>query len=912
MATWNPRANDLFLKALELSSADERRKYLDGACGGDAALRAEVESLLAASARAGRFLESGGPGPDPHLPPTIAQPAITEAPGTTVGPYKLLEQIGEGGFGVVFMAEQLEPVRRKVALKVLKPGMDTRQVVARFEAERQALAIMDHQHIAKVFDGGETASGRPFFVMELVKGVPITDYCDRNQLKPRDRLEMFVSVCHAVQHAHQKGIIHRDLKPSNVLVAVHDGRPVVKVIDFGVAKALGQELTEKTLFTGFAQMIGTPLYMSPEQAGQSGPDVDTRSDIYSLGVLLYELLTGTTPFTRERFKQAAYDEIQRIIREEEPPKPSTRLSESKDLLPSISAQRQTEPEKLAKLVRGELDWIVMKALDKDRNRRYETANGLALDLLRYLGDEAVQACPPSAAYRFRKFARRNRVALTTAAFMALALVLGTVVSTWQAVRATRAEALAQKRLETETEARNDAERARKQEAAQRTIADQRRIEADERRIEADEQRRRAEANFLLARKAVDEMYTEVAERWLHNQPELEPVQRDFINKALRYYEQFAQAKEGNAAVRYEAAFASIRVGAMKTALEQYSESSVAAFSQANSILEALVQEHPREPKYRHTLADVQLAVAIQVLLGGNLDEAEKAARRGIAIFEGLAAEFPGERDYRLTLAGAYLLLSRCVPGAAEQAIRKSIDVLENLVARFPAAPECWQELANGHRHLGGHLRSGRVEEALREFRSALELFLKLEREFPNWRGLQRNLLADAHYQLAETLRTAGRPDEAGDAFRQALDEYARGIIESPGQAYFHRQFASCMRELIALLSAAGQQQEVEKVCRRSVELYEKMTAVFPNLPNWRSRVVDENNRLGDLLRDAGKTAQAEESYRAALVVGEGLASSFPAAYEYRQGWVTAQARFVELLRATDRAPEAELAGNRYR
>jgi serine/threonine protein kinase len=337
-----------------------------------------------------------------------------ERPGTVIGRYKLLERIGEGGFGVVYMAEQQHPVRRKVALKVVKPGMDSRQVLARFEAERQALAIMDHPNIAKVFDGGMTDFGRPYFVMDLIKGEPITEYCDLNQLPPRKRLELFLQVCSAVQHAHQKGIIHRDIKPSNLLVMMHDTTPVVKVIDFGVAKALGQELTDKTLFTGFAQFLGTPLYMSPEQAGQSALDVDTRSDIYSLGVLLYELLTGTTPFDKERFRKAADDEIRRIIREEEPPKPSTRLSESKESLPSISAQRHMEPAKLTKLVRGELDWIVMKALEKDRARRYETASGLARDVERYLRDETVQACPPSLDYRLRKFIHRHRVGLIVA------------------------------------------------------------------------------------------------------------------------------------------------------------------------------------------------------------------------------------------------------------------------------------------------------------------------------------------------------------------------------------------------------------------------------------------------------------------------------------------------------------------
>jgi serine/threonine protein kinase/tetratricopeptide (TPR) repeat protein len=421
MTTWDPRANDLFLKALELRAPGERQAFLGRECASDAGLRAEVESLLEASARAGSFLES--PAPAPNLVPTLDEPPVAERPGTVIGPYKLLELIGEGGFGVVFLAEQARPLRRKVALKVLKPGMDSRQVVARFEAERQALALMDHPNIAKVLDGGETASGRPYFVMELVKGARITDFCDQNLLSVRDRLGLFVSVCAAVQHAHQKGVIHRDLKPSNVLVSRHDTAAVVKVIDFGVAKALGQELTDKTLFTGVAQMIGTPLYMSPEQAGMSGLDVDTRSDIYSLGVLLYELLTGATPFDKERLRTAGYDEIRRIIREEEPPRPSTLLSTCGQAAVAVSANRRSDPKKLGQLLRGELDWIAMRALEKDRNRRYESASAFAADVRRYLNDEPVQACPPSAWYRFRKFARRNKSVLAAAGLALCFLVL---------------------------------------------------------------------------------------------------------------------------------------------------------------------------------------------------------------------------------------------------------------------------------------------------------------------------------------------------------------------------------------------------------------------------------------------------------------------------------------------------------
>jgi serine/threonine protein kinase len=386
---------EIFHQALARRLPVERAAYLEQACDGNAALRASIEALLRANVGASGFMDR--PASSPLA--TVDVP-LTESPGAVIGPYKLLQQIGEGGMGVVYMAEQEQPLRRRVALKIIKPGMDSAQVIARFEAERQALALMDHQNIAKVLDAGTTESGRPYFVMELVHGVPITQYCDDHQLTPRQRLELSVPVCHAVQHAHQKGIIHRDLKPSNVLVCLYDGVPVPKVIDFGVAKATGQQLTERTMFTQFGSLVGTLEYMSPEQAEMSQLGIDTRSDVYSMGVMLYELLTGTTPLERKRVREAGFDEIRRLIREEEPPKPSTRLSTSGVALAAISAQRQTEPAKLTRLVRGELDWIVMKALEKDRNRRYESANSLARDVERYLHDEPVEACPPTASYSY--------------------------------------------------------------------------------------------------------------------------------------------------------------------------------------------------------------------------------------------------------------------------------------------------------------------------------------------------------------------------------------------------------------------------------------------------------------------------------------------------------------------------------
>jgi serine/threonine protein kinase/tetratricopeptide (TPR) repeat protein len=458
VADWNPRANDLFLKAAEFAQPAERQAFLDRECA-DPHLRRDVEALLAASAKVDSFLKV----PAVARPNgTVAYEPISEAAGTVIGPYKLLQQIGEGGFGVVYMAEQEKPVRRMVALKIIKPGMDTAQVIARFESERQALALMDHPNIAKVLDAGATESGRPYFVMELVKGVPITEFCDKNHLPADQRLKLFIDVCHAIQHAHHKGVIHRDVKPSNVMVTLHDGVPVVKVIDFGVAKATVQKLTERTLFTAYGQMIGTPAYMSPEQAEMSGLDIDTRSDVYSLGVLLYELLTGTTPLTSRQLREAGYVEMQRLIREQEAQRPSTRMSSLGDSATILAGNRGSDVRRLTRLLAGDLDWIVMKALEKDRNRRYGTPGNFADDVDRYLGREAILARPASTAYKLKKFARRNRAVMVMAAAVSAALFIGTTVATWQAVVATRAQrtaldAAAAEKLAKETAEQRDAE-----------------------------------------------------------------------------------------------------------------------------------------------------------------------------------------------------------------------------------------------------------------------------------------------------------------------------------------------------------------------------------------------------------------------------------------------------------------------
>jgi non-specific serine/threonine protein kinase/serine/threonine-protein kinase len=449
-------AKSIFGHALDIQSPAERAQYLNNACQGDDGLRAEVEELIGAVSRAGNFLVSASSGDQ----------SVNEF-GALIGPYKLLEQIGEGGMGLVYMAEQQQPVRRQVALKIIKPGMDCRQIVARFEAERQALALMDHANIARVLDAGMTQSGRSYFVMELVNGVPITKYCDQKRLTIRERLELFIPVCQAIQHAHQKGIIHRDIKPTNVLVARYDDVTVPKVIDFGVAKATEQKLTEKTMFTGFGQLIGTLEYMSPEQAQFNQLDIDTRSDIYSLGVLLYELLTGSTPVDQSRLRTAAFDETLRIIREEEPPKPSTRLGAA-DTPPTIAGNRNVEPARLCHAVRGDLDWIVMKCLEKHRGRRYESASGLEIDLRRYLADEPIMAHPPSRVYQLRKFVRRNRGPVLSALLLLLVLVGGIIGTTWGMILAERARRSAVSAQLAEAQ-RAQGERLAKEEAQKRLV-----------------------------------------------------------------------------------------------------------------------------------------------------------------------------------------------------------------------------------------------------------------------------------------------------------------------------------------------------------------------------------------------------------------------------------------------------------
>ncbi len=552
--------------------------------------------------------------------------------------------------GEVWVAKQTEPVKRKVALKLIKTGMDSKAVLARFEQERQALALMDHPNIAKVLDGGLTPTGQPFFVMELVNGLPLTKFCDEARLTPRERLELFVPICQAVQHAHQKGIVHRDLKPANILVTLIDGKPVPKVIDFGVAKATAGKLTDESLSTQFGAVVGTLEYMSPEQAGFSGVDIDTRADIYSLGVILYELLTGLRPIDAKRLKKAALTEMIRIIREEEPSKPSTRLS-TDESLPSLAALRQTEPRKLMALLRGELDWVVMKCLEKHRDRRYETANGLARDIQRYLADEAVEARPPSAGYRFSKFLQRHQGPVLAASLVLLALVAGIVGTTYGLIRA---------------------DRARADEAKQRGIAEANEAkavaaaEAERKAKEREaEQRAKAEKARDRTRQALDAMTSSVTGDSLTTQKEISDEQKKFLTEVLTYYQEFAGEKADDEPSRARTAAAAHRVGFIEYRLGRTAEAA-AAYRLALDGYAKLAAEFPAVPEYRHDLAGSHTQPGASADRPGEAAGGGGAVSEALAIQEKLAADFPAVPEYRQDLARSHNNLGLLLAGLGKR------------------------------------------------------------------------------------------------------------------------------------------------------------------------------------------------------------------------------------------------------
>jgi serine/threonine protein kinase len=812
-------AKAVFDHAHEIGSPAERKAYLDQACAGAPELREKVEALLRAYEEAGSFLEKPAcpppatgpsrPGDDTtdHTPGALpetddGQPRPDrqpggEGPGSQIGPYRLVKLLGEGGMGAVYLAEQERPIRRQVALKIIKPGMDSEQVLARFEAERQALTLMDHPNIARVFEAGTTEQGRPYFVMELVDGVPMTRFCDENALAPRERLALFATVCEAIQHAHAKGVIHRDVKPSNVLVAVRDGRPVPKVIDFGLAKATEQPLTEHSQLTQVGSVVGTLDYMSPEQADFTALGVDTRTDVYSLGVILYELLTGTTPLDLAGRRGGGLLDVVLRILEEEPPRPSARVAGLGERLLAVAARRKTEPARLAKLLRGELDWIVMKALEKDRDRRYETASGFAKDVRRYLDDEPVEACPPSARYRLGKFARKHRTLLATAGGFVALLVLGVVGLTWGIVvantlrvRAERSEKLGRKALEMAFAGiRLQIRKGSKPAGTERTIV--RNMLQGFRQLLAEPAA--GDSQEVLAAGAETAFRAANLYALLGEGADAEAGYR----RAIERYEELTRKFAGEAEYRNQLARCHFDLGHLLKEQGRWPEAE-AAYRRAVELHREVSADFPDEPAYQRQLADAYNDLGALLRDRGELAQAESAFRGAVALGEKAAAQAPDPGQYRIDLAAGYHNLGNAVrdrgnPGAALAWYGKAVGLLAPLNPRPADATlflrnACWDR-ANALGQLGRHA------EACKDWQRAIALDGGSDRPH-----LQLFLAAE---QVAEKLQTESKP--SGQQLFAAAALYARAAAaakaaEEPG---LQKRYASRALGLLKQAGAAG-------------------------------------------------------------------------------------------------------------
>jgi tetratricopeptide (TPR) repeat protein len=869
------QALELFSRALELADPRARAEFLQQACGADPVLRARVQALLA-NHREDGFLQQ----PSTALTqfPTAVTPAA-EKIGDTIGRYKLLQQIGEGGCGVVYMAEQSEPLRRMVALKVIKLGMDTKSVIARFEAERQALAIMEHPNIAKVLDAGATATGRPYFVMELVRGVRLTDYSDQHRLGTIERLKLFLQVCAAVQHAHQKGIIHRDLKPSNILVTIHDGVPVPKVIDFGIAKATtDQRLTDKTLFTAYEQFLGTPAYMSPEQAEMSGLDIDTRTDLYSLGVLLYELLTGQTPFSAEELMRAGLEEMRRTIREKEPVKPSTRLNTMLISDAVELARRRGEPrEQLAAVMRGDLDWIVMKCLEKDRTRRYDTANELARELHRYLNNEPVYARPPSAVYRLHKLARRHKLAVASAAAVGIALLVGVVATGWQAIRATRAERL-------EKEQRQQAER-------NATLA---RLEADKSQQVADflrEMLRGVRPTVALGRdvtvlREILDRATARLEANLAAQPAVQMTLLSTIGRTYRELGEYAKAE-----LLLNKALGLRRQFPGESNLEEAS-----LMHELGEVFRVCNRLDEAETKHRQALAmreralgseNENVAASLQLLAKtlcerSQFQEAEALLHRGLDIEKKLHGPKHYDVVSCLHVLGSTLRQAGKLPDA-ERTYEEALALSQELTDVDTLKPILLQELAS--------LRAAqkRPVEGLEFIRKALPLYQKLlqsnnvnpeitarferaikalsvqgpeiqlpqmEEAMTNLLAVQRQLIGDQNPSFAVSLQVIGTTLQLQGKHAEAEEYYRQGLeIQRRLWGDNHPLVAGNMANLASALTEQSRLAEAEPVLQQRLDICRRLYAKEP------SKLDVPLLELADVIYRQGQYRRAEPLYR---------------------------------------------------
>jgi serine/threonine protein kinase len=835
---------EIFLAALERKNIAERDEFLNKACGTDAGLRQRIDDLLNAHftlASSARNADAANPTRASAEPDTRA--ALEDQSGTLIaGRYKLSHLLGEGGMGRVYLAEQKEPIVRQVAVKLIKPGMDSVAVLARFEAERQALALMDHPNIAKVLDAGSTADHRPYFVMELVKGIPITRYCDQYHLNPQQRLELFLPVCHAIQHAHQKGIIHRDLKPSNVLIALYDGKPVPKVIDFGVAKAITLRLTERTLFTEVGQMVGTVEYMAPEQAELNNLDIDTRADIYSLGVILYELLAGSTPFTSKQLRGAAFAEMLRIIREVDPPKPSTKVSTAEEL-PTIAANRHFEPRRLTRLISGDLDWIVMKALEKDRSRRYESASSLALDIQHFLAEKPVQAGPPSSLYRFRKFVKRHQGASVAAALLALAVALGLVGTSMGYYQATEQRKVAEEQRD---QARKANEAAEKNAAATRSVI----------------------AEFLV--KIGDDKFSAI--------PQFEEIRKDLVDLAVKRYREFLAIQPDNEKLQFDAAVINQRSAGLYRMMNQFAaarplyEESIGLYQKLlkrqpdsadylsflsstltdfGDMLERAEGPSAAESKYKEAVAisrrvvekskdsGDKLVLAKALTNWGDTLRITNRSAEAIAALQEAATTFMALADEpkanpQLLFVAVFALdnLAQATREAgqlplAEAALKQAIDRGKKTVKDLNNDPNARYTLAWANVELG-LLRAlqARPKEAAQVLDEAVKAVDQLVKEFSKVASF-RHKLADALTARSEVALSENRPAEASADAQRAVDVLEQLDREAPTAAHYHADLARAY----ALTGKCSLKQNEPKLAKVRLEQaqqrYAKALAVNP-------------------------------------------------------------------------------------
>ncbi len=896
----------LFELALNTPPA-ELPTLLDRECANNPVLRKRIEKLLAA------HLASDGslaPLPEHAFPgsrvendsASIDGRRTTTAIGSMLGgKYKLLELIGDGGMGSVYMAQQTEPMKRLVAVKVIKRGMDSLAVLARFEAERQALAMMDHPNIAKVLDAGATEFGSPYFVMELVKGVPITKFCDDNKLTPRERLELFLPVCDAIQHSHLKGIIHRDIKPSNVLVAMYDERAIPKVIDFGVAKATGHALTEMDLVTGFGALVGTPEYMSPEQAGFNNLDIDTRTDVYSLGVLLYELLSGHTPVDRKSMEQAAVFEILRIVRDVDAPLLSAKLS-SIDTLPNVAANRRTEPKKLATQFRGELDWVLHKALEKDRARRYSTANGLASDIQRYLTNEVVEARPPSTLYTLQKFFKRNRGQAIAAGLVLLSLLAGIVGTTCGLVRAE------QRRVE--------AEAARTEEANQRSIAQANEAKAVLAKEEETRQRAIAELENQRAiesrNRALDALRAttgEDVEKLIGEKTVLSQNEIAYLEAIAKRWQLFSIQEGTDQLSRDISGEGHLRVANLWDQLGRR-EDSLREHEQAEKIYRELVAEFPNEHKYAQSLAGCYNNQGLVLNHLGRCNEALAKIRDGLAIRKKLANDFPNNFEYRVGVASSYhnIALVSDALGNKEEAQENylhGLGVEESLANQFPDRPEYRQAMATSHSNLGVLLISmGKHQEAQEQYDKALAIREKLAADFPTQREHFIDL-ATSYNNYGNLLSTLGQSKEAVERYRQAVAFKQKLAADYPGVPEFTSSLSSSYMNLGSTLRKMGKSAEAVSMYRQSMDIRENLSKTYAFEPEYQQDLAATYNNLANLLSELNKLELALETHNKALAIREKLVRDFAAVPEYRKDLTTSHINIGQLLSKLDRSDEAE-------